>query len=273
MQFVAESIFLDDRPGAPLRFMVEPNLTMIIRKRMSEIDPGEVRNVLRERIRELFTLPRGEFNAIIFPSGPYEVPDEVGDARPLLVVMSYESTTVPANLQAPPPDIADIFAHRGNEGKPRELKNNLVLVAADERLIPDMRENIRRALALTDLLKPEDQKDLADHQRATVRSEEQTMRLNVAMGILQCYRHLLYPSNSPMPGTNLSLGHTIIELSGAGDSPGNGQHQVIRVLHDQKKILTGQDDPRLDSVGKSRKVTLHEPEGCRCGARQAKISR
>ncbi len=48
MQFVTESIFLDDRPGAPLRFMVEPNLTMIIRKRMNEIDPGEVRTELRE---------------------------------------------------------------------------------------------------------------------------------------------------------------------------------------------------------------------------------
>jgi hypothetical protein len=243
LQFVTESIFLDDRPGAPLRFMVEPNLTMIIRKRMNEIDPGEVRTELRERIRKLFTLPRGEFNAIVFPSGPYEVPDEIGDTRPLLVVMSHESTSVPSNLQAPPPDVADIFAHRGNEGKPRELKNNLVFVAADERLIPDMRENVRRGLALTDLLKPENQKDLAEHQRATVRSEAEKMRLNVAMGILQCYRHLFYPSNSPMQGTTLPLGHTIIELSGAGDSPGNGQHQVIRVLHDQKKILTGQDDP------------------------------
>ncbi len=242
-QFVTESIYLDDRPGAPLRFMVEPNLTMIIRKRMAEVDPGEVRNELRERIRNLFTLPRGEFNAILFPSSTYEVPDEIGDSRPVLVVMSYESTAVPANLQSPPPDVADIFSHRGNEGKPRELKNNLVFVAPDERLISDMRENVKRSLALADLLKPENQRDLAEHQRGTVRSDAEKMKLNVAMGILQCYRHLFYPSNSSMAGTTLPLGHTIMELSGAGDSPGNGQHQVIRVLHEQKKILTGQDDP------------------------------
>lgn len=243
IQFVTESVFLDDRPGAPLRFMVEPNLTMIIRKRMNEIDPGEVRTELRERIRGLFTLPRGEFNAIPFPSGPYEVPDEIGDTRPLLVFMNYESTSVPSNVQGPPPDVADIFSHRGNEGKPRELKNNLVFVAADERLIPDMRENVKRALALGDLLKPEHQNQLADHQRSEVRGKAEKMRLDVAMGILQCYRHLFYPSSSPMSGTSLPLGHTIMELSGAGDAPGNGQHQVIRVLHEQKKLLSGADEP------------------------------
>src|SRR5207244_2914976 len=34
-----------------------------------------------------------------------------------------------------------------------------------------------------------------------------------------------------------------IELSGAGDSPGNGQHQVQRVLHEQKKLLESRDIP------------------------------
>ena len=63
------------------------------------------------------------------------------------------------------------------------------------------------------------------------------------MAILQCYRHLFYPSSSRMTGAQLDLGHTIIELSGAGDSPGNGQHQVERVLHEQKKLLEARDTP------------------------------
>jgi hypothetical protein len=46
-----------------------------------------------------------------------------------------------------------------------------------------------------------------------------------------------------MTGAQLDLGHTIIELSGAGDSPGNGQHQVERVLHEQKKLLERRDIP------------------------------
>ena len=46
-----------------------------------------------------------------------------------------------------------------------------------------------------------------------------------------------------MPGTNLPIGHTIIELSGAGDNPGNGQLQVGRALEDQRKLLSARDTP------------------------------
>ena len=76
-----------------------------------------------------------------------------------------------------------------------------------------------------------------------LKAEYEKLKLDVAMAILQCYRHLFYPSSSPMVGTQLPLGHTIIELSGAGDSPGNGQHQVERVLHEQKKLLEARDIP------------------------------
>ena len=243
IQFVADSIYLDDRPGAALRFMVEPNLTMIIRRVMRDIDPVEVRTELSERIRHLFSLPRGEFNAILFPSGPYEVPDEVGDGRPLLVVLNHESTTVPADLRCPPPDIAEIFEYKGNDRKIRELRNNLVFVAADERGVGNMRELVRRRLALGLLQKPEYQRELADYQQGKVKKEFGDLTLTVAMAILQCYRHLFYPSSSSMAGTQLPLGHTMIELSGAGDYPGNGQHQVQRILHEQRKMLDGGDTP------------------------------
>lgn len=243
IQFVADSIFLDDRPGAPLRFMVEPNLTMIIRRTMRDIDAAEVRTELAERIRHLFGLPRGEFNAILFPAGPYEVPDEIGDGRPLLVVINHETTTVPADLRCPPPDIAEIFEYKGTDRKIRELKNNLVFVAADERTVPNMQELVRRRLALGLLQKPEYQRELADYQQGKVKAELEKLKLDVAMAILQCCRHLFYPSSSPMIGTQLPLGHTIIELSGAGDAPGNGQHQVQRILHDQGKLLEARDVP------------------------------
>ena len=243
VQFVTDSIFLDDRPGAPLRFMVEPNLTMIIRRIMRDIDAAEVRSELAERIRGLFSLPRGEFNAVLSPAGPYEVPDEVGDGRPLLVAMSHESTAVPSDLRQPPPDIAEIFEYKGTDRKIRELKNNLVFVAADERAIPNMRDLVRRRLALGLLQKPEHQRELADYQQGKVKAEYEKLKLDVAMAILQCYRHLFYPSSTRMTGAQIDLGHTIIELSGAGDSPGNGQHQVERVLHEQRKLLESRDIP------------------------------
>ncbi|MBI4876744.1 MAG: ATP-binding protein [Acidobacteria bacterium] len=243
VQFVTDSIYLDDRPGAPLRFMVEPNLTMIVRRMMRDIDAADVRTELSERIRQLFSLPRGEFNAVLSPAGPYEVPDEVGDGRPLLVVINHESTAVPSDLRQPPPDVAEIFECKGTDRKIRELKNNLVFVAADERAIPNMRDLVRRRLALGLLQKPEHQIGLADYQQGKVKAEYEKLKLDVAMAILQCYRHLFYPSSSRMTGAQLDLGHTILELSGAGDSPGNGQHQVERVLHEQKKLLEARDIP------------------------------
>jgi hypothetical protein len=241
--FVQESTFLDDKPGAPLRFMVEPNLTMIIRKRMSEIEASEVRSVLRAWIEKLFSRPNGEFNTIPFPAGPYDVSDEVGDERPLLVVLNYETASVPPDLRQPPPAVEELFQFKGAEQKLRDLKNNLVFVAADERGIPNMRDLVRRRLALEDLKTPAHQKELAPYQLDKVREESETLRLRIAEAILQCYRHLFYPWSSPMPGTNLPIGHTIIELSGPGDTPGNGQSQVQRCLEDQKKLLSARDTP------------------------------
>jgi hypothetical protein len=243
VQFVTDSIFLDDRPGAPLRFMAEPNLTMIIRKTMKDIDSADVRTELRERIRQLFGLPHGEFNMIPFPAGPYEVPDEIGDERPLLVVMNWESTAVPADLRQPPTEVEEMFQYRGSELKLRELKNNLVFVAADQRLIPNMIDKVKRRLALAQLRQPDKQGGLAPYQVEKVNAEYETLKLDVAMAILNCHRHLFYPSPSSMVGTNLPLGHTMIELSGPGDSIGNGQHQVERVLHEQRKLLDARDVP------------------------------
>lgn len=241
--FVAESIYLDDKPGAPLRFMVEANLTQIIRRRMADIDAAEVRQVLQENVRNLFSLPNGEFHTIPFPAGAYEVPDEIGDGRPLLVVMNHETVSVPVDLRQPPPEVENIFQYRNAEGKLRELRNNLVFVVADHRSIENMRTLVRRRLALAELKKPENQRDLADYQRKKIDGEFEKLRNDVAMAIHQCYRHLFYPSSSPMSGTSLPIGYTIIELSGAGDRPGDGQHQVQRVLHEQKKLLEPRDTP------------------------------
>jgi hypothetical protein len=106
-----------------------------------------------------------------------------------------------------------------------------------------MRDLVRRRMALGLLQKPEHQRELADYQQGKVKAEFEKLKLDVAMAILHCYRHLFYPSSSSMPGTQLPLGHTMIELSGPGDYPGNGQHQVQRILHEQKKMLEARDTP------------------------------
>ena len=240
--FQAEALYLDDRPGAPLRFMAEANLNQVIGRFMRDVDAGEVRAYLRDRIDKLFNLPRGEFNAILFPAGPWEVPDDLADPRPLLVVLNYEATAIPTDMRQPPAEIADIFQFKGAERNHRELKNNLVFVAAAENGIANMQTLARRKLALDELRKQAREQGLADYQIRKVDSEYYELDLKIAQAILQCYRHVFYPSASPMPGTALPLGHTILELTNP-DNPGNGQMHVQRVLYEQKKLLTARDAP------------------------------
>ena len=242
LQFVSEALYIDDRPGAPLRFMVEANLNQVIARFMKDVDSGELRSYLRERIDKLFNLPRGEFNAIVFPAGPYEVPDDLADDRPLLVVLNHEAVSVPSDLRRPPAEVEDIFQYKGADRNLRELKNNLVFVVAAEAALPNLRERIKRKLALAELQKPTNQQGLADYQIHKVKGEYHELDLLIAQGILQCYRYLFYPSASPMQGTTLPLGHTIIELTNP-DNPGNGQTHIERVLYEQKKLITARDTP------------------------------
>ncbi len=66
-----------------------------------------------------------------FPAGPYEVPDEIGDGRPTLVVMGYEALAVAAEPQGLPQEIAQIFKQKGANLDLRQYRNNLVFVVAD----------------------------------------------------------------------------------------------------------------------------------------------
>ena len=52
-RFQERSAYLDDKPGAPLRFLTDANLTQIVERQIQLCDPGEVRSDLSDRIRSL----------------------------------------------------------------------------------------------------------------------------------------------------------------------------------------------------------------------------
>ena len=53
-KFISESAYLDDRPGAPMRFLAEANLRQIIRREEQHVDAGEARAELNDTIRNVF---------------------------------------------------------------------------------------------------------------------------------------------------------------------------------------------------------------------------
>lgn len=243
LRFLQESLHLDDRPGAPMRFMVEPNLTQVIRRYMQEVDSSEVRSELELRIGSLFGKPGSAFNLVPFAGEPYEVPDEVGDGRPFLVLIHYEAHSITAEPKGPPPFVEDMFRHKGTERLLRELRNNVLFVVADERQIVNMRDRVRRRLALRELTKPEHIRSLAEHQQHKVKEEYEKSPFEVAEAILHSYRHLFFPHSTPMNGAKEPLAHAVMEVHNVSDQPGNAQTHIARVLRDHRKLLAEGDPP------------------------------
>lgn len=241
--FVEESLFLDDRPGAPMRLRVEPNLTQIIARAMKEVDSDGLRNVLNTKIKDLFTVKSGDFEIVPFPAGPYEIPDDIGSGRPYLVVLNYDAHSISETPRELPPDLVRMATCKGVNEEIRILQNNLIFIIADHRLRQDMKQALRRRMALEAIKIGPRMKDLADYQQRRVKEDHEKSGTTVAISILQSYRHLFYPSATPVGSGNAKLGHTIIELHNASDSPGNGQLHIKRALREQKKLLASGDQP------------------------------
>ena len=136
-RFQERSAYLDDKPGAPLRFLTDANLTQIVERQIQLCDPGEVRAELTSRIRSLYL--QGDFELMPFPAAPVDVPDEIGSGKPLLALMSYDSVSVGTTVDAVPELIARIHKNVGSDGAGfRKLRNNLIFVVAEEAKINEM---------------------------------------------------------------------------------------------------------------------------------------
>lgn len=245
-KFLASSAYLDDRPTAPMRFLAEANLTQIIRRQEQHVDKAQARVELSDEIKRVFAVGFGlaRFQLVPFPAGPYEVPDEVGDGRPLLAVMSYDGLTVGGSVDAVPELIARIFDRKGATGTDfRSLRNNVVFLLADEARKEDMRGKMVRRLALIDLKNPERLKDLAEHQQNKVKELEAKSLTELAVAIQQCYRHVFYPSRNRIGASDVDLAHTALDVHATGTHPGEGQRAVIHALEDLGKLRLPGDEP------------------------------
>src|SRR5258706_1735686 len=251
-KFRAESAYLDDRPTAPLRFNAEANLTQVIGREEKNIDPGEARTQLVDRSKLIFG---GQaFDLIPFPGGPWDVPDDVSDGKPRLVLLSHDALEIGADLRGIPEIVVRMFERKGADGSGlRSLRNNLVFVVADETKVGGMKRAIVRRLALQELKRPERVKELAEHHQAKVFELEKKSETEAAIAIQQCYRHILYPSRNALGGAgSVQLAHSVIDIQNASERPGSGQLQVVRQLQSQNKVRDASDAPDSPSYIRDR---------------------
>ncbi|MBE9255071.1 ATP-binding protein [Synechocystis salina LEGE 00031] len=240
-RFIHDSAYLDDRPAAPLRFLSEVNLTQLIRRQTEMVDLNEARVQLQDRIEQIF---KGRyFNLILFPQGPYEVPDDAGNGKPLLVLLSYDAIAVPFDITQVPELVERIYSCQGSNEDFRHLKNNLVFLVADESKRGDMKEKVKYRLALEAMRTPDRLKQLPEHQQDKVKELHQRSEQEIAVLIQQCYRHLFYPSPSKLEGANVNLAHATIDLPATSQKPGDGQQQVVQTLINNRRLILADGDP------------------------------
>ena len=249
--FIQASAYLDDRPNAPLRFNAEANLTQVIGREEKNVDAEAARGELRDRIKQIFG--GNIFDFVPFAAAPYDVPDDVGDGKPRLVLLSHDAVEVGADLKSVPDLVAKIYERKGSDAQGiRSLRNNLIFVLADEHQLSNMKAKMTRRLALHELSRPERLLELAPHQQEAVKIENGRAEHAIAIAIQNCYRHVLYPSKVGIGDGTATLGHAVIDLQNASEKPGSGQTQIFRQLQQQGKLRDASDNPDSPSFIRDR---------------------
>ena len=250
-RLISESAYLDDQPAAPMKFLAEANLRQIIRREEQHVDAPEARVQLNDRIRQIFG--GATFESITFPGGPFDVPDEVGDGRPKLVVFAYDGVAVGDVVDEVPQLIGRVHAQKGADGSAlRVLRNYVVFVVADGGAKEGMQRRMRSRLALQRLKSPDRLVDLAPYQQEKIRDLEARSEQELAIAIQQCYRHLFYPSRDRLGTSGVELAHTAIDIPSASDRPGAGQRLIARALRDLKKLRIPTDEPDAPTYVRDR---------------------
>lgn len=241
--FIQGSAYLDDRPGAPLRFNAEANLTQIIAREERNLSADAQRTELESRIKDIFG-GNGSFELIAFPAGPFDVPDDVGDGKPRLVLVHHQALDIDSSIEEVPELVSTIYQRKGQDGSGlRQLRNNLVFLVADKRHLDHMRTSVSRHLALRELRRAERIGELADHQQVQVNELSRRSENDIAVAIQQCYRHLFYPSRTALGDGGITLGLATIDQHSASERPGSGQVQIVRQLSSIGKLKSPEDQP------------------------------
>lgn len=174
---------------------------------------------------------------------PGEVPDDAGGGRPYLAIVHYDAADLDPLTPTVPDLVAGLFKRKGATEEPRKHVNNLVFVVADATRAKTMRAAMVRRMALEELKRPEQMRQLSEHQQRKVQEELGKAESQVAITIQQTYRQILYPSRNRLEGAAVDLAHAAVELTQSAVQPVDGQRQVVAALREQGKLRLPEDAP------------------------------
>ncbi|MCK6511429.1 DUF499 domain-containing protein [Myxococcota bacterium] len=245
-KFQNQAAYLNDDPHKPLSFLSEANLNQIIRQEESHLSEEAITKELDDHIETTFSKPP-TLDTLSFPGDPSDVPDDPNRNKPRLLLMNYDTVPFSHTTDSTPKipaRVRDIFLHAGTNKNFRQLQNHLVFLLADKNKVSEMKDAIKRHLALRALNTPDKLKDLSPHQQKKVKEDYDKSSNDCTLAIQNAYRHLFYPSASDPLEDGLWLTH--VNLAGKSQSsnkPGKGQEAITQALKDCNHLYFPTDHP------------------------------
>ena len=234
-----QALYINDNPRASLlHFTTVPNLNRMLLERRNAFGAVAVKDHIHQAITRCFTPQNrdamGYMATSIFPSVP-NLPDNPKSVS--LGIINYEwIDSSSSNLEA---NLTHFYRNSPlNEGThPRQYKNNIALLVADPEHDSSMERHARRWLAAADI-KNNPPSELQSHQRLSLETELSGAERDLFIAIQRLYAHLYFPSIDHPVSTDTLLQHFTIRPEVAAEKPQDGQHAIIKLMTDQRKLLT-----------------------------------
>lgn len=191
-------------------YSTTPTVAKLAEDRAEQLrrEPDRVYREIETRLHADLDKQRGDFSRIhVLPGTSGDVPDDY-EAR--LVVLSSDHPHVRNGQSAALAAASEIIEKRSTT--PRQFRNSLVFLAADQERLQELEDAVRRFLAWQSIVTEVDALNLRPDQARQARDQLQTMDGTVAGRLPETYQWLLVPSQVD-PRAPLTIDP--IRLSGA----------------------------------------------------------
>ena len=215
-------LYIDDDPQAgTTRFNRQANVRREVEQRANAISLDDREKSIQKDIHEAFSTKDG-MQATVFPSRSNNVPDDpdrvhIGIINPNHITM--QSDDLGTQLES-------LYSHSSLNGgnEIREHKNNVLFLVADNSDLSDIKQQIARHTAASEMLQVDNQeRRLLEYQRDALRKISEGSRKAVFQGIQRNWVHLYYPQ----PESPHGLEHARLQLP---DQEGRGHDTIVEFL-------------------------------------------
>ena len=174
-----------------------PNLRRTVEERALQVATEEVEAEIERRVRDAARRGRGDFTGVhVCPAESADVPDE---QRARLVVLRPTATHKQGGRDTAAVSAAvEIFENRGTA--PRQHRNMLVFLAADDEAMEGLAQEVRRFLAWNSVERDKDALNLDTNQRKEATEGKSTSNRNVEVRFAEAWRWLLVPTQTVSDG-------------------------------------------------------------------------